>query len=745
MSLLLVSPCFVVMVVSLLSAALGNHPLLPSDDAEGLPLPTVAVRRCSSTKLLEFANQDKRVREDLLIEILDAHFVPPAGQAPDLLFMPTSCGWADPALHQARAFGHRRTMLAAGAAHCTGSTSARALGLVNDTWCASHCSTSAGQGSCPEDLCTCVATQFVEVTEDPSPAPRLGYFALVASPWGAFPQARPLMQPLMEQQWPKKMVVLSTEIPAFATQWDGKSDEPEMSQMVKWGEDHPPAAGLAVPYLSADPPADVPNLADRPFLAAFVGSVYVNVTKPPRERLTVGRSPLRELLVMECQDPRNAGECGLATDVDKKETISRQEVYDTNLGMRRVSVLAEEMYQKARFTLCPWGDTLARKSTFDALMQGSIPVFFEGAMAKQYAQLGLIRNVSVQVPLRVVARGGVLKFLRALPAERVRRLHYDVLRMRRQWHMPDTVDSYVPGDAVDRIVRKVATHLSRFTAKSYADASNAQSVHGSSPFGTLPEIPLAPRLEEIKGLLASGAISQQESEVRRQRFFDARDQAAAEAEAADAAYALTHKRQAEHKAEVAAASTRSAERAAAAEVERVAAAKAQMRVEPSAAQGAEGTEPEKAKGEEEERAERAEEAARAEEAERMATAEAEKAAAATEEREEAERAEEERAAIAEADKVAAGLSDERAARRAEAERAAEAAAEKASAAAAGKTAAEKEEEESKAAAEAEKAAAAEMEGLDIGAATAAQTPTKRGLPPVFSYENGDLGKLEGAL
>ena len=696
-------------MVSLLAAALGNYPLLPRDDAEGLPLPTVAVRRCSSTKLLEFANQDKRVREDLLIEILDAHFAPPAGQAPDLLFMPTSCGWADPALHQARAFGHRRTMLAAGAAHCTGSTSARALGLVNDTWCASHCSTSAGQGSCPEDLCTCVATQFVEVTEDPSPAPRLGYFALVASPWGAFPQARPLMQPLMEQQWPKKMVILSTEIPAFATQWDGKSDEPEMSQMVKWGEDHPPAAGLAVPYLSADPPADVPNLADRPFLAAFVGSVYVNITKPPRERLTVGRSPLRELLVMECQDPRNAGECGLATDMDKK--VDREEVYDTNLGMSRVSMLAEDMYQKARFTFCPWGDTLARKSTFDALMQGSIPVFFEGAMAKQYAQLGLIRNVSVQVPLSVVARGGVLKFLRALPAEQVRRLHFDVIRMRRLWHMPDTVDTYVRGDAVDRIVRKVATHFSRFTAKSYADASNAQSVHGSSPFGTLPEIPLAPRLEEIKTLLASGAISPRESDVRRKRFFDARDQAAAEAEAADAAYALTHKRQAEHKAEVAAASTKSAERAAAAEVERVAAAKAQMKVEPPAAQGAE----------------------------------AEGAAAATEEREEAERAEEERAAIAEADKVAAGLSDERAARRAEAERAAEAAAEKASAAAAGKAAAETEEEESKAAAEAEKAAAAEMEGLDIGAATAAQTPTKRGLPPVFSYENGDLGKLEGAL
>ena len=56
--------------------------------------------------------------------------------------------------------------------------------------------------------------------------------------------------------------------------------------------------------------------------------------------------------------------------------------------------------------------------------------------------------------------------------------------------------------------------------------------------------------------------------------------------------------------------------------------------------------------------------------------------------------------------------------------------------------------ESKAAAEAEKAAAAETEGLDIGKATAAQPRTndltKRGLPPVVSYEDDDLAKLEDA-
>ena len=111
----------------------------------------------------------------------------------------------------------------------------------------------------------------------------------------------------------------------------------------------------------------MPNLANRPFLAAFVGSVYVNATKPPRERQTVGRSPLRELLV-ECQTPE-AGQCGLATDVDKKETISRQEVYDTSVGMQRVSMLADEMYQKAR-PLCPWGGTSSQRHLRRACRSG---------------------------------------------------------------------------------------------------------------------------------------------------------------------------------------------------------------------------------------------------------------------------------------------------------------------------------------------------------------------------------------
>ena len=390
------------MAVHLLAAlGLGNHPLLPDKYPHSgvAPLPTVAVRKCSSTKLLEFANEDKRVREDVFIDILEAHFAPPAGEAPDLLFMPTSCGWADPALHDAKALGPQRVMLAAGPSKChaiPGQTAA------NDAWCAGSC--RASPAVCPEELCECSATQTSEVTDGDAPTPRLGHFAMAASPWGAFPQAKPLMRPLLLQQWPKRMAILSTEVPAFAASWDGNAAEPTLRQMWVWGQNHPPAAGMAVPFLSPDLPATVPGLADRPSLAAFVGTVFINV----KHGKTVGRSPLRELLVNECKWPTNKDACELVTDLDDTVSMSRNQVYGKNSehAMDRVTQLAEKAYRRARFAFCPWGDVLSRKSTFDALMQGSIPVFFEGAMAEQYAHFGPIKNMSVQIPLSVIKHGG---------------------------------------------------------------------------------------------------------------------------------------------------------------------------------------------------------------------------------------------------------------------------------------------------------------------------------------------------
>ena len=482
------------MAVHLLAAlGLGNYPLVPDKypHSDVAPLPTVAVRKCSSTKLLEFANEDKRVREDVLIDILATHFAPPAGQAPDLLFMPTSCGWADPALHDAKALGPQRVMLAAGPSKCAaipGQTAA------NDAWCAGSC--HASPAVCPEELCECSATQTFEVTDGDAPTPRLGHFAMVASPWGAFPQAKPLMRPLLEQQWPKKMAILSTEVPAFAGSWDGNAAEPTLRQTWVWGQNHPQAAGMAVPFLSPDLPATVPGLADRPSLAAFVGTVFINA----KHGKTVGRSPLRELLVNECKWPANKDACELVTDIDdgdKTTSMSRHQVYGKNSehAMDRVTQLAKKAYQRATFAFCPWGDVLSRKSTFDALMQGSIPVFFEGVMAEQYAHFGPIKNISVQVPLSVLKHGGggALKYLRKIPASKVKWLHLNVARLRRQFHMPDSVDGYKQGDAVDNIVRKLAAHFRSVDHNERLAASRGGGRNQPDDGRTLPDIPLHPK------------------------------------------------------------------------------------------------------------------------------------------------------------------------------------------------------------------------------------------------------------
>jgi len=477
------------MAVHLLAAhGSVNQQLLPDKypHSDVAPLPTVAVRKCSSTKLLEFANEDKRVREDVFIDILAARFAPPAGEAPDLLFMPTSCGWADPALHDAKTLGPQRVMLAAGPSKChaiAGQTAA------NDTLCAFIC--QASPAVCSEELCECSETQTSEVTDGDAPTPRLGHFAMAASPWGAFTQAKPLMRPLLEQQWPKRMVILSTEMPAFAASWDGNATEPTLRRMWVWARKHPPAAGVAVPFLSPDLPATVPDLADRPSLAAFVGTVFINV----KHGKTVGRSPLRELLVNECKWPTNKDMCELVTDTSlggDTVLMSRDQVYGQNssLAMHSVEQLAVKAYRRARFAFCPWGDVLSRKSTFDALMQGSIPVFFEGVMAEQYSHFGPIKNISVQIPLSAVklGGGGALNYLRTIPADKVEWLHDNVKQMRRLFHMPADANGYEPGDAVDGIMRKVAAHFEALSYQSLSTGSNGTWENEGADPRILPDI-----------------------------------------------------------------------------------------------------------------------------------------------------------------------------------------------------------------------------------------------------------------
>ena len=380
--------------------------LLEADRSEKMP--TVEVLRCPSKKLLELVNADKVVREDALIDIFTTHFAPRGDEAPDLMFLPTACGWSDPARQPE---GGART-------------------------------------------------------------PRLGYFAVASMPWGAFPSGRDAMQPLLTQSWPARMAVLSVEVPSYAPSWDGEAREAKLTPMWKWGGKHPPAAAMVIPYVSLLPPAAVLTLDERPALAAFVGTVHnLNTDKPD-----VGRGPLRARLLEECRGPTlDWRDCIFISDHDsghdrrfnmsvQQHRISREGadgVYDSSHAMVDLASMASEAYSKARFTLCPWGDTLTRKSIFDAMMQGSIPVLFDGTILREYARLGPIEDMTVVVPLRAVtAQGsGALEYLRALPADRVAQLHDNVVKWRLNFHLPTSADLHVPGDAVDAIVRRVAAHF----------------------------------------------------------------------------------------------------------------------------------------------------------------------------------------------------------------------------------------------------------------------------------------------
>ncbi|KAJ1261634.1 hypothetical protein BS78_09G045700 [Paspalum vaginatum] len=90
---------------------------------------------------------------------------------------------------------------------------------------------------------------------------------------------------------------------------------------------------------------------------------------------------------------------------------------------------------RARFCLQPPGDTPARRSTFDAVLAGCVPVFFEHAAAR--AQYGWhlppadYDQFSVTIPKESVVQGGVriANVLAAVPEEVVARMRERLLEM----------------------------------------------------------------------------------------------------------------------------------------------------------------------------------------------------------------------------------------------------------------------------------------------------------------------------
>jgi hypothetical protein len=90
---------------------------------------------------------------------------------------------------------------------------------------------------------------------------------------------------------------------------------------------------------------------------------------------------------------------------------------------------------KARFCLQPPGDTPTRRSTFDAIVAGCVPVFFENASARtQYGwhlPPGRYDEFSVTIPKDAVVLGGVqiVETLAAVPEEEVARMRERLLEL----------------------------------------------------------------------------------------------------------------------------------------------------------------------------------------------------------------------------------------------------------------------------------------------------------------------------
>jgi len=126
---------------------------------------------------------------------------------------------------------------------------------------------------------------------------------------------------------------------------------------------------------------------------------------------------------------------------------------------------------KANFCLQPPGDSPSRRSTFDAIVAGCIPVFFEHAAARMHYGWHLPRGrydqFSVTIPKESVVMGDVriADVLAAVPEDKVARMRERVLEMaprvvyRRHGSAADLREA--TKDAVDLAVEGVLRRIRR--------------------------------------------------------------------------------------------------------------------------------------------------------------------------------------------------------------------------------------------------------------------------------------------
>jgi len=140
----------------------------------------------------------------------------------------------------------------------------------------------------------------------------------------------------------------------------------------------------------------------RPLMAVFIGSLHTQ---------TVASNQLRRRLFADCQRESHLNSSRRCAAFDTEHTDAAMLQQSDNLLLYRQSV----------FCLAPPGDSLTRKSLFDSLLAGCIPVVFCSATISQYAwhlpqpklPQDTLGEVSVYIPRQSVAEDG-LNFLDVL-------------------------------------------------------------------------------------------------------------------------------------------------------------------------------------------------------------------------------------------------------------------------------------------------------------------------------------------
>eukprot|EP01036_Dinobryon_divergens_P031536 gene31536-40950_t len=179
------------------------------------------------------------------------------------------------------------------------------------------------------------------------------------------------------------------------------------------------------PWL-AEPQAKLRNI-----LSLFIGSV---------KTLNIDSNAFRRVLWMQCTQANNLLTTGTSeTSSMTGGSLTGQTVchwYNTSHSCNGVVNNAEQLLllRKAQYCLAPPGDTVTRKSLFDSLLAGCVPVIFAKASLAQYGwhlSATDIEDIAVYIPRTAILKENVnfIDVLRAISPEELRKKQLAIERI----------------------------------------------------------------------------------------------------------------------------------------------------------------------------------------------------------------------------------------------------------------------------------------------------------------------------